>query len=198
MTVDPVSDPPEPRSTWETRERLAILLKHTAAGDRSALGDLYRATSAKLYGLVLRIVKDSGDAEDVLQDVYVIVWKRASAFDAERGTAMAWLAAVARNRAIDKVRAKRPIAGGAEVDQALAGAEDPGELAPDALERSEAYRRLIECLDELEPRHADAIRTAFYEGVTYDQLATRASVPTGTMKSWIRRSLIRLRGCIEQ
>jgi RNA polymerase sigma factor (sigma-70 family) len=191
-------EPNDSRLRQDGRDRLATLLRHTAAGDRSALGDLYRATSAKLYGVILRIVKDAGEAEDVLQDVYMVVWRRASAFDPDRGSAVTWLAAVARNRAIDRLRARRPADGGQAAETALAEAADPTPLAPETLERSEEHRRLAECLGTLEPKHADAIRTAFYEGVTYDQLAGRSGVPTGTMKSWIRRSLIRLRGCLEQ
>jgi RNA polymerase sigma-70 factor (ECF subfamily) len=180
------------------RERLATLIRQTAAGDRSALGDLYRATSAKLYGVVIRIVKDSGEAEDVLQDVYMVVWRRAGAFDPDRGSAITWLAAVARNRAIDRLRARKPLDGGDAAETALAAAPDAAPLASEIAEQSDDYRRLAQCLEGLEPRHADAIRTAFYEGVTYDDLAVRAGVPSGTMKSWVRRSLLRLRGCLEQ
>lgn len=198
MLVESPPDSSDPRLRQDARDRLATLIRHTAAGDRSALGDLYRATSAKLYGVILRIVKDSGEAEDVLQDVYMVVWRRASAFDPDRGAAITWLAAVARNRAIDRLRARRPADGGLAAETALAEAPDPAPLAPDALERSESYRKLAECLEGLEARHAEAIKTAFYEGVTYDQLAGRAGVPLGTMKSWVRRGLIRLRGCLEQ
>ena len=194
---DHASDDPSALQRQDARDRLSRLLRQVAEGDRSALGELYRATSAKLYGVVLRIVKDSGDAEDVLQDVYMVVWRRADAFDPDRGGAIAWLAAVARNRAIDRVRARRPVTADS-ADQALTTVADPAPLASESLERSEAFRRLSDCLDGLEAKHALAIRTAFFEGVTYEQLAGREGVPTGTMKSWVRRSLIRLRGCLER
>ena len=198
MPTDSTSDTTAPPSSG--RDALARLLKQVAAGDRAALGALYRATAAKLYGVVLRILKDQGESEDVVQDVYMVVWRRAGAFDAQRGSPITWLAAIARNRAIDRLRSRPPSrdGGGSEqAESALVNVADEAPLAPELLERSEDYRRLAHCLDGLEPKHATAIRTAFFEGVTYDTLAAQAAVPLGTMKSWVRRSLIRLRGCLE-
>lgn len=202
MPSDPPERPAPPApDAFDARAALIDLLGLVAKGDRDALGTLYRATSAKLYGVCLRILKDGGETEDVLQEVYMVVWRRADAFDASRGSPITWLAAIARNRAIDRLRARKPArdAGGSQtVDALLSEAADPSPNAADMLERSEAYRRIEACLDDLDPRHAHAIRSAFHEGVTYEALAGEAGVPLGTMKSWVRRSLLRLRGCLDE
>ena len=114
-----------------TRRQLVAALVRVAGGDRAALRVVYQDTSAKLFGVCLRILKDRGEAEDVLQEVFVTVWRKAVS------------------------------------------------------------------LAELEARHASAIRAAFLDGTTYEELAARMSVPLGTMKSWIRRGLLKLRACLE-
>lgn len=179
------------------RKQLVAALARVAAGERAALRLVYRDTSAKLFGVCLRILRDQGEAEDVLQDVYLTVWQRAASFDPERASPITWLATIARNRSIDRLRAG---AGGRRL-RPLDDALEVGDDAPSALdtvERGDEHRRLIDCLGELEPRHAGAIRAAFLDGATYDELARRMEVPLGTMKTWIRRGLIRLRGCLER
>jgi RNA polymerase sigma-70 factor (ECF subfamily) len=179
------------------RQQLAAALARIAAGDRTALQLVYRDTAAKLFGVCLRILRDNGEAEEVLQEVYITVWRRAATFDADRASPITWLVAIARNRSIDrlrstaKARAMRPIEDALEIGDAA-----PGALAQ--VEMSQEHRRLIDCLDDLEPRHAEAIRAAFLDGATYEELAKRVAVPIGTMKSWIRRSLMRLRECLER
>lgn len=175
---------------------LAPVMARLAAGERDALRDLYLATRAKLFGVVLRILSDRSESEDVLQEVYLTVWRRADAFEPERASAAAWLTAVARNRAIDRLRARpvRPAASEAEVLALPDGA--PGAEA--VLERSDEGRRLQACLDTIRPEEARAIRTAFLEGVTYEALALRTGKPLGTVKSWVRRGLLRLRECLER
>ena len=179
------------------RQRLASALGAVAAGDRAALELVYRLASAKLFGICLRILQERGEAEDVLQDIYVTVWRRAGAFDPTRGVSpITWLATLARNRAIDRLRASkthlsRPIEFAAE-------APDPGPLATDTLLEAESGRRLSACLGELEPTHAGYIRAAYFDGLTYAALAQAAGAPLGTMKSWIRRALLRLRTCMDQ
>ncbi|MBS0295945.1 MAG: sigma-70 family RNA polymerase sigma factor [Proteobacteria bacterium] len=176
------------------RAALAGQLVLTGKGDRAAFRAVYQATSAKLFGLILRICNDRETAEDVLQEVYVTVWNKAEAFDPARASPITWLAAIARNRAIDRIRARKPAA---QPLEAAAEVADAAPLADGALEQSDEKRRLEGCLDGLEPRHAAVIRIAFFEGRTYESLAEREGVPVGTMKSWIRRSLIRLRTCLE-
>jgi RNA polymerase sigma factor (sigma-70 family) len=179
------------------REFLKERLAAVARGDRAALGDVYRRTSAKLFGVCLRILQDRSEAEEVLQDVYLTVWRRADGFDPARGSPITWLVTIARNRAIDRLRA----AGGGRRAEPLETAEavaDASPLASALLEASDDRRRLELCLEELEPQHGRAIREAFLDGFTYEELAARMGVPLGTMKSWIRRSLLRLRSCLEQ
>ena len=166
----------------------------TGNEDRAAFSTLYNLTSAKLYGVCLRICGDRGAAEDVLSDVYLTIWRRAGAFEPGRASPISWLATIARNRAIDWRRsAGRKMAVG--LDAALEVADD----APSAEERmvqGEDGQRLHLCLDELDDKQRGAIRSAFFGGLTYAELAERDSVPLGTMKSWVRRGLQRLKDCL--
>jgi RNA polymerase sigma factor (sigma-70 family) len=179
------------------RQDLADALQRVATGDQVALKIVYQRTSAKLFGICLRILGDASEAEDALQDIYVTVWRRAGAFDPKRGVSpITWLATLARNRAIDRLRASkghlsRPI-------EAAAEAPDAAPLADATLEQAEAYGRIDACMDELEPQAAAYVRAAFFDGHTYMSLAEAAGAPLGTMKSWIRRALARLRSCLER
>lgn len=179
-----------------TSPELAALLEKCAAGDREALVRLYRETSAQLFGLALRMVRRRDLAEEVLQDAFVAVWRHAKSFDRRRGTAFGWLAAILRNQAIDLMRRR-----GREspLDPVVAAAlpdPEPGPL--DRAAESETARALADCLAELEegPRHS--ILLAYYEGLTYEEAALRLAAPVGTVKSWIRRSLMRLKRCLER
>jgi RNA polymerase sigma-70 factor (ECF subfamily) len=179
------------------RKQLAAAIRRVAGGDRAALRLVYDATAAKLFGVCLRILKDRSEAEDVLQDVYLNIWRKAAAFDETRASPITWLVAIARNRAIDRLRAR----GAARLSEPVEAAEavpDPGPLAAEALEIAQEHERLYGCLDELEARASQAIRAAFLDGLTYEALAEREGVPLGTMKSWIRRGLAKLRECLER
>ena len=176
-------------------DQLAELMGRVAAGDRAALRGLYDATSAKLFGVCFRILSNRDESEDVLQEVYLTIWRRADRFDAGRASAMAWMATIARNRAIDKLRARGPLARAEPVDEV--DAPDSAPLASALLEQAQDERALHRCLGELDERTASVIRTAFFEGVTYEALAQRLDAPLGTVKSWIRRGLLRLKGCLE-
>ena len=186
----------QPSNTEGIESRLlARLLSEVARGDRGALTRLYALTSARLFGLCMRVLRSESDAEEVLQEVYVRVWTRAGQYDPARARAMSWLAGIARNGAIDRIRGRKP--GGAPID----AAHDVADEAPSAfelIERAEDKRRLGGCLDELDEQPRSMIRAAFFDGLSYAELADREAVPLGTMKSWIRRGLIRLKGCLEQ
>ncbi len=148
-------------------------------------------------GVCLRILPDRGESEDVLQEVYIIVWRRAGTFDRGRGVSpITWLATIARNKAIDRLRARAPLAD-ERAQTALLDRPDPGVGADIGLEADQAAQALRRCLGELDARSAAAIRTAFFEGVTYEALAHRLGEPVGTVKSWIRRGLLRLKACLE-
>lgn len=181
----------------QNREVLSGAIERVSEGSETALAEVYDRTSAKLFGICLRILGDRGEAEDALQEVYVSVWRRAGSFDASRASAITWLAALARNRAIDRLRAAGRPRPTAPIEQGLEVA-DKGDDALTLLEADEERSRLTHCLGELDATASDAIRSAFFDGFTYAELATRAGVPLATMKSWIRRGLIRLRGCMER
>lgn len=176
---------------------LVAALQAAAQGDRESLKLVFDRTSAKLMGICLRILKDREEAEDALQDVFVSIWNRAGSFDPARASAVTWLAAIARNRAIDRLRARRPREARAPIDEALNLADS----SPDGfaqLAAGQEVSQLHGCMSELEGRTQSAIRAAFFDGFAYSQLAERAGVPLGTMKSWIRRGLQQLRGCLER
>ena len=185
---------PVPSDPVEARVELCDALDRIGSEDRDALSELYRMTSAKLFGICLRICGDRSAAEDVLHDVYATIWKRAGAYEPGPASPMAWLATIARNRSIDWVRArrKRPTL---PIDEAAEIADETPDQALTA-ERTETARRLHECLEALEGRQRDAIRTAFFDGKTYAELADAKGVPLSTMKSWVRRGLMKLRGCV--
>lgn len=178
------------------RARLADALIRTGAGDRAAFREVYALTSAKLFGICLRICQQRQAAEDVMHEVYLTVWQRAGAFEPGRASPITWLATIARNRAIDWCRAQgqRSFVG---IDQALPVA-DPAPLADAALEARQERHRLIDCLGELEPRQREAIGTAFFDGATYAAIAEQRAMPLGTVKSWVRRGLARLRECLQR
>ena len=177
------------------RATLTEALVRTGAEDRVAFRQLYDLTSAKLFGIVFRICADRQAAEDVLHEVYLLVWRRAGAFEPGRSSPITWLATIARNRAIDWRRAQ---AGRQFVAaDVIADLPDAAPLASDLLEAQGESARLHGCLGTLEERQRVAIRTAFFDGVTYAELAERQGVPLGTMKSWVRRGLAGLKRCLE-
>src|SRR6201991_4046371 len=178
-----------------TSDILTPLMARVAAGDRDALRQLYDATSAKLFGVCLRILSDREESEDVLQDVYVTIWRRADRFDATRASVMTWLSTIARNRSIARLRARGPMAYAEPVDELEI--PDGADSAETLLSAADDRNRLQGCLSELDDRTQSVIRTAFFEGVTYETLAKRMDAPLGTVKSWIRRGLAKLKGCLQ-
>ncbi|QNP44374.1 sigma-70 family RNA polymerase sigma factor [Sphingomonas daechungensis] len=177
------------------RDELRALMLATADGDVQAFETLYGRTSGKLYGICLRLLGNEAEAQDVLQDTYVKVWQKSATFDGDKASPITWLAVVARNKAIDRLRQRLP---NSEDVGAAEGIADGGLSAIDVIEDRQESERLAGCLDELEQRTRDMIRAAFLDGATYPELAERQGVPLGTMKSWIRRGLQRLRGCLER
>ena len=128
----------------------------------------------------------------MLQEVYITVWRKAAEYDATRASPITWLATIARNRAIDRLRARN-----SRPTSALELAAEIADTAPAAdtlIDASHDARRVQTALASLDPRHAAIIRAAYFEGLSYDTLAVREGVPVGTLKSWVRRGLIRMRG----
>lgn len=171
------------------------LLIRCAAQDRAAFGDLYRQTSSKLMGVLLRILGNRAEAEEALQEVFTRVWLRAGRFDPAKGAGITWLVALARNHAIDRLRSRKP-------EQSDDGEAD---LVADTTPRAETRliaqgeaRRIAECFGTLEPDRADAVRGAYLNGLSYQDLADQYSVPINTMRTWLRRSLLKLKECLDQ
>lgn len=186
-----------PSDAEDRRAELVSALRNVAKGEAEALRAVYDMTSAKLFGICLRICGERASAEDVLQTVYVKVWERAGRFDATRASPITWLATIARNSSIDWRRsgATRALRDMLPERAAFAVADD-GPRADQLLMATEDGERLDRCLDELEDRTRSCIRSAFFDGSTYAELAERENVPLGTMKSWIRRGLLRLKDCL--
>jgi RNA polymerase sigma-70 factor (ECF subfamily) len=173
---------------------VADLIVKCAAADRAAFRDLYHATSGKLFGTLLRILGERGQAEDALQEVYTRVWLRAGRFDAAKGRGMTWLIAIARNLAIDRLRARPE----ASSDDGLDSAPDYEPRAETRLIAQGEARRMADCFATLEPDRADAVKGAYLQGLSYADLAARHNVPLNTMRTWLRRSLSRLKECLER
>ena len=172
---------------------IADLIARCALRDRAAFKTLYDRTSAKLFGVTLRILKDRSEAEEALQEVFVKVWQRADRYVAGTTSPISWLVAVARNHSLDILRARRPPSD--DIDVALE-IPDAGPSPERATQDSQERRQIDDCLGTLEPDRADAVRGAYLDGYSYEELATRYAVPLNTMRTWLRRSLIKLKDCL--
>lgn len=176
------------------REHLVNLLKLSAEGDKDSFENLYNLTSAKLFGICLRILKERQVAEDVLQDVYVKIWRNAKGFDSAKASPITWLATIARNTSIDKKRSTGKW--NMVSDDVLEQKSSDEKGALDTMLASEGSMEIIKCLDTLEQRQSDVIRRAFFDGASYNEIAASLNAPLGTVKSWVRRGLIKLKGCL--
>ena len=175
--------------------RLVVLLQLVASGDSGALKSLYDLTSAKLFGVCLRGCNDRQAAEEVLQDVYIKVWRKAGYFDPGKASAITWLCTIARNTAIDWRRSTGAIPLTTSYDDTMAALAD--EPAYDVIAGNALRHHILHCIDRLERNQGQAVRIAFYEGLTHSELSVRLNVPLGTLKSWIRRAMIALRECVD-
>ncbi|MGB3698455.1 MAG: ECF RNA polymerase sigma factor SigK [Gordonia sp. (in: high G+C Gram-positive bacteria)] len=180
--------------TAET-EQLGRLLLATADGDRAAFADFYDRTSARVFGMVVRVLRDEGYSEEVTQEVYLQVWRDAGGFRTEQGSAMSWLLTIAHRRAVDRVRSESSAAardtryGLRDLVEVNAGVEDE-------VTAREESRRARHCLGTLTALQAEAVTLAYYDGLTYREVAQQLSVALPTIKSRIRDGLKRLRGCL--
>jgi len=177
-------------------DALDSLIEATAAGDRAAFGELYDAAAPQLFGLALRILKRRDWAEDVLQETLLSAWRNAGAYRRDLGSGKAWLTVILRNRALDRLRREAS----ARLDDSGGDVPEIADPSPSALDLTiagDAGQRLMTCLDQLEETQRHAILMAYFDGLTHEQLAARMASPLGTVKSWIRRGLQRLKGCLE-
>ena len=171
------------------------LIAQVAMGDRSAFSRLYDATSGKLLAVGLRVLGDRAAAEDTLQETYVKVWNNAARYRITGHKPMTWLITIARNTAIDRLRARAPDRDITQVDYRIAAKDPTPEQS--AIAASEA-RRILRCLDELDPDRRAAITGAYLDGQTYQGLSERFDVPLNTMRTWLRRGLMALRECLSR
>jgi RNA polymerase sigma-70 factor (ECF subfamily) len=170
------------------------MIARMAMGDRGALSALYGATSAKLFGIALRVLEDRAEAEDALQEIYVKLWHNAGRYRSNGLSPMTWLITVARNHAIDRLRARRSQRA-APIEEAE-GIADGGATPEEAALAASLRGRIGDCLGTLEPDRADAIRRCYLGGEAYADLAARYGVPLNTIRTWLRRSLLKLRECL--
>lgn len=192
---------------WPQKSReLSQLLARTGLGDRAAFAQLYQRTSGHLLAVVLRIQRDRAQAEDLLQEVYVSVWKAAAGFDAARSQPLTWLTSIARNRAIDGLRrqaAQPRLESGhrAEDDErpdAVEAIADDNPGPADLLGRASDARELGQCLEQLSPPQRQSVALAFFDGLSHAEVAEHLCQPLGTVKSWVRRALMALKSCLER
>lgn len=171
------------------------LIAAAAQGDRAAFRALYERTAPKLFGLCIRICHDRSLAEDAVQDAFVDIWRKAAEFDPARGRGGAWIAVIARNRAIDTVRRRGRApgwGGGGDGEDALAALVDPA-ARPDGGAEAMA---LSECLSRLEETPRRMLVLAYVEGLTREELSARFGAPVNTIKTWLRRGLAALKTCL--
>lgn len=179
-----------------TAERVSGLLAACAKRDRRAFALLYQATSAKLFGVALRILRREDWAEDVLQESYVSIWNHAHDYRAGLAAPMTWMTSIVRNRCLDWLR--RPSREVSDPEGELAAGVDAGGPGPlDALAQSADARALADCLGRLEGKQRQAIMLAFFQGLSHSELAAHLRQPLGTVKTWVRRGLGRLKLCLE-
>jgi RNA polymerase sigma-70 factor (ECF subfamily) len=175
-------------------DRLVQLLARTALRDRSAFAELYEATRAKLFGVSLRIVHERPLAEEVLQDSFVNIWNHAGDYARAKSAPLTWLAAIVRNRSLDVVRRTREAP---DIDDELTAALPDERASPvrEAQEKGEAHS-LHRCLAELDAEQRQTIALAFFHGLSHSELAAHLRRPLGTVKTHVRRGLLRLRECL--
>lgn len=187
-----------------SEDAITALLARVAQADRAAFRALYDQTAPKLTGVLTRMLRDRAEVEDAVQEVFVRVWNRAALFDGTRGSGLAWMIAVARNHALDRLRA-RPESRGMRRVEADPDGQDPLDLVADdgpgpeqRLIAAGEAARVRDCFGELDPQRATMVRGAYLSGLSYQDLSDRHGVPLNTVRTWLRRSLLKLRECLDK
>jgi len=177
-------------------EQLQSLLAACTLNDKRAFAQLYEMTSGKLYGVVLRILDREEWAQDCLQEAYVKIWNNASSYRPHLAAPMTWMSSIVRNQALDLLRRRRREVLQPEPEKLLE--DTAGDAIPlDNLQQTEEGKRLSNCLDQLKSQQRQVIALAYLKGLTHDELASQTGTPLGTIKTWIRRGLAQLKGCLE-
>ncbi len=185
----------------DDRDEVSQLLSRIALRDAKAFESLYRLVVGRLMAVAMRVAQDRAVAEDVVQEVFVTVWNQSAVAAPGQHLTLAWLCVVTRNRTIDLLRKRKP-------EQPLHWQDENGEeQSHDIQDESgspmaqllahEDGAQLAHCMDTLEPEPKRALLLAFYDGLTHPEIALRMQRPLGTVKAWTRRSLMRLKGCME-
>jgi len=180
-----------------TPEQLISLLSRCALRDQQAFADLYRLSAPKLFAVAMRITRRKDWAEEVLQESYVNIWHHARAYDARKSAPMTWMTAIVRNRAFDLLRRPRETELGESQESLLASIPDDAPGPEESLRQAGDAARLADCLAKLSEEQQRSIRLAFFYGLSHGELAAKLDRPLGTIKTWIRRGLERLRRCLE-
>lgn len=181
--------------------RLAALLSRIALGDQAAFGEFYEVTSSHLYGAALRILRDPPAAEEILQEAYVNVWHHAGSYEVAKSQPLTWLTSIVRNRCLDQLRRR-------EIETVTMTPDDDDgpafDLPSDAMTPAQMLlagaeaRSVRDCVDALDGGTKQAIALAFYQGMSHAELAGHLREPLGTVKSWVRRGLEKLRNCLDR
>jgi RNA polymerase sigma-70 factor (ECF subfamily) len=174
-----------------TPDEMVWLLAAVAKGDAAAFEQLYAATRARLYGVVLRILRRPDLAAEIMQDTYTRIWRNAAEFDARIATPITWMVAIARSRALDLVRSP-----GASEDGGATPEIGADESGPAERHITEELRALLACLGDLEPEHRRLVLLAYYSGWSREQLAARFETGLDNVRAWLRGSLLRIRECL--
>lgn len=180
-----------------SKEQFAELLSRCALQDQRAFAALYEAASAKLFGVAVRITRRRDWAEEVLQESFVKIWHHAGNYDSEKSAPMTWMTAIVRNRSLDWLRRPKETATSEEQEALLSAIPDESPGPAELVSLAADARKLHECMEHLSADQKRSISLAFFHGLSHGELAEKMDKPLGTVKTWIRRGLDRLKGCLE-
>jgi RNA polymerase sigma-70 factor (ECF subfamily) len=188
-----------PAPATDRSARLAELLARTALSDQTAYGELYRLTASHLYAVALRILREPAAAEDVLQEAFVSVWHHAASYSTAKAKPQTWLTSIVRNRCLDQLRRREPetVTMTRDENEAEMEFETPGPTAIELLLAGAEANSVRDCVDRLDGGQKQAVALAFFQGLSHAELAGHLRQPLGTVKSWVRRGLERLKQCLE-
>ena len=191
----------EPQASTKCNAELAALLARVALGDQRAFAALYRQAAAHLYAVAVRIVRDGSIAEEILQEAFVSVWHHAATYDAAKSQPITWLTSIVRNRCLDRLRRREldtvPLVGAGEEDAPDLDLPSDGPTPVELLLAGADARSIRDCVETLDAGPRQAIALAFFQGLTHGELAAHLREPLGTVKSWVRRGLEKLRRCLD-
>jgi RNA polymerase sigma-70 factor (ECF subfamily) len=190
--------PNKPVTQPEAQDRDVELLRQIAGGDRAAFAEFYDRHSTLMFSVACKILNDTSEAEDVLQETFLQIWEKAGKFDPKLGRAASWAAILARNRAIDRIRAsQRRTRLAEEAGTAYAIAEEAADTVNESLRGHEQAKIIQSAIVELPDEQRRAIELAYFSGLTQDEISKKLNTPLGTVKARIRRGLLKLRDLLE-